>query len=98
MTMIRQTLVAALCGAALLGATTTKAADAKTYQVTGPVIELTPTTLTVQKGDEKWEIARDKSTKLNGELKIGSKVTIYYRMVATEVEIKEAKAASKGDT
>ena len=90
-------LLAAVCSVALM-ATTAKAADAKTYQVTGPVLELTATTVTVQKGDEKWEIARDKGTKMNGELKVGSKVTIYYRMVATEVEIKEAKPAGKGDT
>ena len=96
MKTIRHTLLAALCGAALL-ATSAMAADSKTYQVTGPILELTPTTLTVQKGDEKWEIARDKSTKLNGELKVGSKVTIYYRMIATEVEIKDAKAGSKAD-
>src|SRR6266478_6313899 len=93
-TMIRRTLFAALCGAALM-ASVAKAADSKTYQVTGPVLEVTPTTLTVQKGDEKWEIARDKNTKLNGELKVGSNVTIYYRMVATEVEIKPARGAAK---
>jgi len=89
---IQSTLLAALCGVALM-TSVAKAADAKTYQVTGPILEVTPTTVTVQKGDDKWEIARDKGTKMNGELKVWSKVTIYYRMVATEVEIKEAKPA-----
>ena len=28
--------------------------QAKTYQVTGPVLELTDTTIVVQKGEEKW--------------------------------------------
>jgi len=42
-----------LCMAALLAATSLNAADAKTYQVTGPVLEVTPTTITVQKGEEK---------------------------------------------
>ena len=96
MKIIQQSLLAAICGAALM-ASVAKAADAKTYQVTGPVLEVTPTTVTVQKGDDKWEIARDKGTKMTGELKVGAKVTIYYRMVATEVEIKEAKPA-KGDS
>jgi|SRR5436190_17438475 len=96
MKKIRSTVLAAVCSVALL-AGVAKAADAKTYQVTGPVLEITPTTLTVQKGDEKWEIARDKGTKMNGELKVGAKVTIYYRMVAAEVEIKEAKPA-KGES
>lgn len=79
------------CAAALLAGTSLYAADAKTYQVTGPVLEISQTTITVQKGNDKWEIARDAKTKINGDLKVGSKVTIYYTMVATEVEIKEAK-------
>src|SRR3954471_6926156 len=40
-----------------------------TYQVTGPILELTDTSITVQKGAEKWEIARDASAKVTGELK-----------------------------
>ena len=76
----------------MLGAMTVSAGDAKTYQVTGPVLEVTPTTITVQKGDDKWEIARSKSTKITGDLKVGAKVTIYYSMVASEVEVKETKA------
>jgi hypothetical protein len=73
----------------LLGAALSPAADAKTYQVTGPVLEVTPTTITVQKGDEKWQISRQKNTKVTGDLKVGAKVTIFYRMVATEVEVKK---------
>ena len=82
-----------MCGAALFAATSLYAADAKTYQVTGPVLEVTPTTITVQKGNDKWEMVRTSSTKIKGDLKVGSKVTIYYTMVATEVEVKEAKEA-----
>jgi hypothetical protein len=78
-----------LAATLLLGASLSPAADAKTYQVTGPVLEVTPTTITVQKGDEKWQVSRQKSTKVTGDLKVGAKVTIYYRMVATEVEVKK---------
>jgi hypothetical protein len=82
-----------MCAAALLAASSLNAADAKTYQVTGPVLEITPTTITVQKGSsEKWEIARDSKTKLPSNVKVGTKVTIYYMMVAAEVEVKETKA------
>jgi hypothetical protein len=80
-----------LCGAALLAAGSLNAADAKAYQVTGPVLEVTPTTITVQKGNDKWELTRNGSTKVQGDLKVGAKVTIYYTMVATEVEVKDAK-------
>jgi hypothetical protein len=88
----RQFHLVALCGAVLLAASSLTAADAKAYQVTGPVLEVTAATITVQKGEDKWQLARDKDTKVTGDLKVGSKVTIYYKMVATEVEVKEAKA------
>ncbi len=88
--------LAFICGSALLTAVSLNAADSKTYQVTGPVLEITPTTITVQKGQEKWELARTADTKVKGDLKVGSKVTIYYSMVATEVEVKEAKANKAG--
>jgi hypothetical protein len=88
---IKSICAATLCGAFLLSAAALQAADVKTYQVTGPVLEVTPTTVTVQKGDDKWEIARNKNTKITGDLKVGTKVTIYYKMVAEEVEVKDAK-------
>jgi hypothetical protein len=59
----------------LFGAVTT---EAKSYQVTGPVLEVAATRIVVQKGDEKWEIARNPQTKVTGDLKVGAKVTIYY--------------------
>jgi hypothetical protein len=80
--------------ALLLGALATPAlAATKTYQVTGPVLEVTDDAVTVQKGKEKWEIARTADTKVTGELKKGEKVTVEYRMTATSVEVKAGKAA-----
>jgi hypothetical protein len=84
----------ALCAAWLVVGYTTFAADAKTYQVSGPVLEVTPTTITVQKGSDKWQINRDASTKIATEPKVGSKVTIYYTMTATEIDVKGAKGSS----
>ena len=66
------------------------AAAPRTYQVTGPVLEMTNDTITVEKGKEKWEIARDAATKVTGDLKVGSKVTIEYTMKAATVEVKDA--------
>jgi len=73
------------------------AAGPKAYQVTGPVLEVKDDSITVQKGKEKWQIARDKDTKVKGDLKVGSKVTIEYTMKAVAVEVKESgkKAESK---
>jgi hypothetical protein len=67
----------------------------KTYQVTGPVLAVTADSIVVQKGSEKWEIGRDASTKVTGELKVGAKVTIEYRMTAATVTVKEEKAAGE---
>ena len=69
------------------------AAGTKTYQVTGPVLEMNDSMIAVQKGKERWEIARDSSTKVTGDLKVGAKVTITYTMSATEVEVKAEKGA-----
>jgi len=66
------------------------AASVKTYQVTGPVLEVKDDMIVVQKGNDKWEIARDKDTKVTGDLKVGSKVTIQYTMTAKEIESKDA--------
>jgi len=66
------------------------AAAPKTYQVTGPVLELRDDVIVVMKGKEKWEIARTADTKVKGDLKVGSKVTIEYRMSAATVEVKDA--------
>ena len=72
-----------------LGTSNLCAAEAKSYQVTGPVLEVTATTITVQKGDDKWQIASDAAT--TGQVKVGDKVTIQYQMVAKAVEVKTAK-------
>jgi hypothetical protein len=85
--------MSALLLGATLGTAPARAAE-KTYQVTGPVLELTDTTITVQKGKEKWQLARTKDTKVTGDLKVGSKVTIMYTMTAASIEAKgEAKGA-----
>ncbi|CAL1240003.1 hypothetical protein [Candidatus Methylocalor cossyra] len=64
---------------------------AKTYQVTGPVLELTDSAIVVGKGKEKWEIARDPQTEIKGELQKGAKVTVEYTMSANRIEVKGGK-------
>jgi len=89
-----KTTVAALLFS--LGLASAALAADKTYQVTGPVLEVSDSAITVQKGKEKWTLGRDKDTKVTGDLKVGSKVTIEYTMKAVTVEVKDAKPA-KGD-
>lgn len=71
------------------------AAEAKDYQVTGPILEVSSTMIAVQKGKDRWELARDANTKASGEMKVGDKVTVHYTMTATNIEVKAAKGAAK---
>jgi hypothetical protein len=67
------------------------AAADRSYQVTGPVLEVRDDAIVVQKGKEKWEIARTADTKTTGEPKKGDKVTVHYKMTATSIEAKKGK-------
>ena len=87
--------VLAALAAGLLLSTAAFAASAKTYQVTGPVLEINNDMIVVQKGKDRWEVARDGSTKVPADLKVGDKVTIEYRMHATSVEVKSAAKPAK---
>ncbi len=66
-----------------------EAATTKTYQVTGPVLEVKDDSFIVEKGKEKWEIAKNAEAKVKGELKVGAKVTVQYTMTAKEIEVKK---------
>ncbi len=91
--MVKKSLILAI--ALLLVVSALAFAAVKTYQVTGPVLAVTADSITVEKGKDKWELARDKDTKVKGDLKVGSKVTIEYRMIATSIDVKEEKAPAK---
>src|SRR5438093_11578844 len=74
------------------------AAGVKTHEVTGTVLETTPTKLVIQKGTERWEIDLDPQTKVSGEIKVGAKVTITYAMSATKIDagpLTKLKAAAE---
>lgn len=89
-------LTATLAGIALIAASTAFAGAPKTYQVTGPVLEVKDDMVVVQKGKEKWEIIKDKDTKTTGDLKVGSKATVTYTMKAATIDVKnDAKATRK---
>jgi hypothetical protein len=68
---------------------------AKTYEVTGPVLEVNDSMIVVQKGKDRWEINRDANTKVTGDVKVGDKVHVTYTMSATNVEVKAGKGGKK---
>src|SRR4051795_1303711 len=71
------------------------AGSPSSYQVTGPVTAVDDSMITVMKGKEKFEVARDSNTKVTGDLKVGEKVTIMYTMTAKEIEVKAAAKTDK---
>ncbi|HTO75435.1 MAG TPA: hypothetical protein VMQ61_05110 [Thermoanaerobaculia bacterium] len=93
--MKKAPILAGLVGS-LVFSTLALAATAKTYQVTGPVLEINSDMIAVQKGKDRWEIARD-TVNVPADLKVGDKVTIEYRMHATSLEVK-SKASTKSTT
>lgn len=83
-------LAAALLAALAIGAPTGARAATKTYQVTGPVTEVTADTITVQKGKEQWQLQRNADTKTAGAVKVGDKVTVTYSMTAASITVSPA--------
>ena len=84
-----------LLTAASLGFSSVVFAGAKTYEVTGPVLEVNDSMIVVQKGKDRWEINRDSNTKVTGDVKVGDKVHVTYTMSATGVEVKAGKGGKK---
>src|SRR5262250_783387 len=84
-----------LLAAATLAFNSVAFAGAKTYEVTGPVLEVNDSMIVVQKGKDRWEINRDTNTKVTGDVKVGDKVHVTYTMSATNVEVKAGKAGKK---
>ncbi len=74
-------LVIALLSAAL---------PAMANKITGSVSEVTATSIVVKKGRQKLDIARDASTRVEGDIRKGAKVTVEYTMTATSIEVKPA--------
>jgi hypothetical protein len=95
---MRKTSLGILVAAVMAVLTLTAyAAAAKSYQFTGVVKTVDGATFTVQKSaSETWEFSTDASTK--GTPKVGDKVTVQYRMIATSIESKAAAGAAAPKT
>lgn len=64
----------------------------KTYQKTGKVVETNDKTIVIATDKEgNWEFKRDAGTKVEGAVKKGDRVTVYYSMSASRIESKAAK-------
>ena len=66
MRSFKKSLACAIIASMLLAGT---ALAAKTYQVTGPVLEVSESIIAVQKGKDRWELNRDSNTKMGAAVK-----------------------------
>jgi FKBP-type peptidyl-prolyl cis-trans isomerase (trigger factor) len=80
---------------AVVAATMLLGTAAYAYQVTGEVLEVTDTKIVVDKSKERFEIARDKDTKGDKNIKKGDRVTVEYSMTASKIESKSGKKDDK---
>ena len=53
----------------------------QTTNVTGKVLAVSSTSITLQSGTDVWDIKRTQTTTVSGTLKVGSSVTITYSVV-----------------
>ena len=84
---MKMTALTALAATILAFSGSVFAAGAKTYDVTGTVLEVTTTKIVVQKGTDRWELDVGPETKgSGGNFKAGDKVTIRYTMSASQIE------------
>lgn len=92
---MKNTTAFSLAAAAVIALSSAAFAGAKEYQVTGPVVDVNDKMITVMKGKDRWEIDRASDTKVNGDVKVGDKVTVMYTMTAKTVDVKPGGDAKK---
>ncbi|MBN1474133.1 MAG: hypothetical protein JW914_05930 [Syntrophaceae bacterium] len=62
-------------------------------KATGELVNITAESVVIKRGKGEMVIARDASTNVAGNLKVGEKVTVEYKMIATNVAVKDTKAS-----
>jgi len=68
----------------------------KSYQKTGTVVDINDKVIVIATDKEgNWEFKRDASTKVDGAVKKGGKVTVQYSMTASKVDAKGGAKAEK---
>ena len=94
---MKTTIFSLIAAVSLALGSTSFAGPKEDYQVTGPIAEVNDSMIVIEKGakKERFEIARDSSTKVSGDLKVGDKATVYYGMKASSIEAKAEKGAKK---
>lgn len=61
-------------------------------RITGQVADVRDDVVVIQKGKERWEVARHPGTRIKGELRKGARVTVDFRAVAATIEVRDDRA------
>ena len=67
-------------------------------KATGELVKITAESIVIKKGKGEMVIVRDASTNVAGNLKVGEKVTVQYKMIATSVAVKDTKTTETKKT
>jgi hypothetical protein len=68
-------------------------AGPKMYQITGPIVAVDDSSITIRAKKEKWQFSRDPNSAASEHLKIGDVVTVTYWMTSAKLEIKDQKSS-----
>jgi len=67
-------------------------------KATGELVKITAESVVIKRGKGEMVITRDPSTNVTGNLKVGEKVTVEYKMIATSVAVKDLASSKKIST
>lgn len=67
-------------------------------KATGELVKITAESIVIKKGKGEMVITRNASTNVAGNLKVGEKVTVEYKMIATSVAVKDTKTSKTKKT
>jgi len=67
-------------------------------KATGELVKITAESVVIKRGKGEMVITRDPSTNVTGNLKVGEKVTVEYKMIATSVAVKDQTSSKKKST
>ena len=67
-------------------------------KATGELVKITAESVVIKRGKGEMVITRDPSTNVAGNLKVGEKVTVEYKMIATSVAVKDLTSSKKKST
>jgi len=63
------------------------AAEPKTVRITGLVSDVRDDMVVIDKGKDRWEVARTPGTAVKGNLQKGARISIEVRMSAAAIEV-----------